>query len=91
MVDSPPTPAGKVRPASVSGERRAAPVDHEARAIGGASRRRHPAGVGLGVGDLAVAIGVEVEAGLEGRDLRLVDDDVEEDPVGFDADARRSG
>ena len=49
-------------------------------------RRRPPAGVGLGVGDLAVAVGVEVEACLEGRDLGLVDDDVEEDPVRLDAD-----
>ena len=44
-------------------------------------------GIGLGVGDLAVAVGVEVEPRLEGGDLGLVDDDVEQDPVGLDADA----
>ena len=49
------------------------------------------AGVGLGVGDLAVAVGIEGEARLEGRDLRLVDDDVEEDRDPARPGSRRSG
>ena len=69
---------GERAPRSVDGQRQAR---LERRACG-----RAP-GVGLGVGDLAVAVGVEAEACLEGRDLGLVDDDVEQDPVGLDADA----
>ena len=80
-------PGGKVSPASVEG-RAPARVAVDAQR----ERRRErlaggdAPGVGLGVGDLAVAVGVEVEARLEGRDLRLVDDDVEQDPVGLDPD-----
>ena len=38
--------------------------------------------------DVAVAIGIEPETGLECRDLGLVDDDVEVDRVRFDPDPR---
>ena len=69
---------GERAPRSVNGERQAR---LERRA-----GRRAP-GVGFGVGDLAVAVGVEAEACLEGRDLRLVDHDVEQDPVGLDPNA----
>ena len=46
------------------------------------------AGIGLGVRDVAIAVRIECEAGLEGGDLRLVDDHVEEDAVGLDPDPR---
>ena len=88
IVDSPPTPGGKESPASTTVSAWAVPStvsasDGRELLAGGAS-----AGVGLGVGDLAVAVGVEVELRLERGDLGLVDDDVEEDPVGLDADPR---
>ena len=92
IVDRPPTPGGNVRPASSRTSAGRAPstvsVEDRGRAT---SHAVDAAGVGLVVGDLAVAVGVEAEAGLEGRDLGLVDDDVEQDPVGLDPDARRSG
>ena len=46
----------------------------------------HASRVRLVVGDLAVAVRIEVEACLERRDLRLVDDDVEQDALGLDPD-----
>ena len=52
------------------------------------SQRAYATGLDLLVGDLAVRVGVEVEACLEGRDLGLVDDDIEQDPVRLDAHAR---
>ncbi len=48
--------------------------------------RGDPAGFGFAVGHVAVAVRVEVEPCLERRDLRLVDDDVEQDPVRLDPD-----
>ncbi len=76
-------------------------LDHGERLGGAVDRQRErrrellaggaSTGVGLGVGDLAVAVGVEVEPCLEGRDLGLVDDDVEEDPVRARPGCRCSG
>ena len=48
----------------------------------------HSTGVGLLVGDFAVAIGIEAQPSLERRDLGLVHDDVEQDPIGLDPHAR---
>ena len=82
-----PADAGREgQPGLVEDERLPRPVDAQRQArLEGSAGGRAP-GVGLGVGDLAVAIGVEAEARLERRDLGLVDDDVEQDPIGLDAD-----
>ena len=87
IVERPPAPGGKASPASVSVSDSATPSTRRSNDGRRPSQQHLAAGVDLGVGDLAVTVGVEVESRLEGRDLRLVDDDVEEDPVGLDAQA----
>ena len=56
--------------------------------VGQRSAGRHAAGLQLGVRDLAILVRVERLPRLEGRDLGLVDDEIEGDPVGFDPEPR---
>ena len=66
--------------------RAAAPVDGQGQRAGEDRTGGDPLGLGLVVGDRAVAVGVDPELLLEGRDLGLVDDDVEDHAVGLDPD-----
>ena len=56
--------------------------------VGQRSAGRHAACFELGVRDLAILVRVERLPRLEGRDLGLVDDEIEGDPVGFDPEPR---
>ena len=88
IVDRPPTPGRECQAGLGQREVRCDAADRQSQRRLETVAGGDPPGIGLLVGDLAVAIGVEVETRLEGRDLGLVDDDVEEDPVRLDADAR---
>ncbi len=79
--------AGRERePRLVEDERLGGTVDGQAEVGSELLAGRLATDIRLVVGYLAVAVGIEPEARLEGRDLGLVDDDVEPDRLGFDAD-----
>ena len=63
-------------------------IDGEVQVVGQRIAGRNATRVQLGIRDFAVLVRVERLARLERRDLGLVDDEVEGDPVGFDPEPR---
>ena len=63
-------------------------LDGEVQVVGQRSAGRHATRLQLGVRDLPVLVRVECLTRLERRDLGLVDDEIEGDAVGFDAQSR---
>ena len=87
-VDSPALPAGNAMPASTSRIGVADPATEKAQVATDRRAARLPRGRQLGCRQGAIRIGIERLPGLEGRDLGLVDDDVEQHPRRLDPDPR---